>query len=107
MKLFIRRTSLVISGIFFSNFVFYYIIGVINKTILNHKIESIFLVYPANKKYTKAYSFDWYLKFIKWSPSLVGFYKQNDKWGLIFGISSSDEDFFCEKNKKMLKLLTY
>jgi len=102
MKYFLRRVSLLLSGTFISNKLIYSLIGIFNKYLLNRKIESIFLLYPANKAYIKPYCFDWYAKIIKWEPKIVGLYKQQNKWGIIFGLSSSDEDFFDPKNNKRL-----
>ena len=49
------------------------LIGFVNKYLLKRSIRGVFLLYPANKKYTEAYVYHWYAKTMKWSPRLVCF----------------------------------
>jgi hypothetical protein len=88
---------------FFGHAWVYFLIGLANKYIFNKPIKSIFMLYPANEKYTKAYVYLWYARSMKWKPRLVGLLKQNEKWGFIFGISSTEEDFSNPENISNLK----
>ena len=97
-------------GVMFLNFLFghswlYAFVGFFNKYILDKPIKNIFLFYPANKKYTREYVYQWYARSMKWKPRLMGFSRQNKKWGFIFGISAIERDFFSNKNTENLRLV--
>ena len=84
---------------------FYRLIGILNKHILSRPIKSVFLLYPANEKYTEAYVYHWYAKTMKWSPRLVGLLRQKSSLGLVFGISASDDDFINPTENGNLELV--
>ena len=69
-------------------------------------VKTIFIAYPANRKYAEAYTYGWTRKKIAWKPFLVGIYKQNGKWGIMFVISSTEEDFNNIDNVENLKKLS-
>jgi hypothetical protein len=103
LKMHSRRIGVILLNAFFGHTWIYFLIGLANKYIFNKPIKSIFMLYPANEKYTKAYVYLWYARSMKWKPRLVGLLKQNEKWGFIFGISATEEDFANPENISNLK----
>jgi hypothetical protein len=103
LKTHFRRIGVILLNTFFGHTWVYFLIGLANKYIFNKPIKSIFMLYPANEKYTKAYVYLWYARSMKWKPRLVGLLKQNEKWGFIFGISATEEDFINPENISNLK----
>lgn len=97
-KIHFRRIGVILLNAIFGHIWVYALIGFMNKHIFNKPIKSIFMLYPANEKYTKAYVYSWYARSMKWKSRLVGVLEQNGKWGLIFGISATDEDFVRPEN---------
>ena len=79
------------------------VIGFVNKRF--NFIHSVFVCYPASKEYTLAYAFESKLHHQSWTPWLIGIYKQDGKWGLMFTISSLEEDFIKPENIGNIKNL--
>ncbi len=79
------------------------IIGLINAR--KKTIKTIFLLYPADEKYTAAYVYKWYARSMRWTPRLVGLFRQNGFVGIIFGVSATEKDFLQNDNIESLKLL--
>lgn len=75
----------------------YTILGGLNR-LSGWKIKTVFLLYPANEKYTHEYVYGWYAKSMRWKPRIVGLFRQNQKWGITFAVSSPERDFFKEEN---------
>lgn len=96
-----RKVGVIILNFLFGNFLFYYFVGFINK--YTKKIKTIFMLYPANERYSRAYVYSWYEKQMKWKPRLVGILWQNKKIGFIFGISATEKDFLKKENIKNLR----
>jgi hypothetical protein len=99
-----RRSGTVVLHTLFGNMFFLGLLGLVNRC-TGRRIKTIFLLYPANEKFTRAYVFDWYAELCKWSPTLCGFFKQNNRWGLSFAISSSEKHFIEQNNRDLLHLL--
>jgi hypothetical protein len=87
------KIGVIILNLLMGNMFFYRLVGAVNRRFRNKPIRGVFLLYPANEKYTKAYVYSWYAKTMKWRPRLVGIFKQEKCWGLIFGISALELDF--------------
>lgn len=68
-------------------------------------LHSVFICYPASEEYTLAYAYKNKLHLQTWTPWLVGVYKQNGKWGLMFTISSVETDFLDPANIDNIKAL--
>lgn len=85
----------------------YRLIGFWNKVVLHQPIKTVFLLYPANEKYIQAYVYSWYARKYKWSPALLGFFKQNNGWGLTFGISATEKDFRNDANREQIRILEH
>jgi len=69
-------------------------------------IQSVFICYPANEKYSKHFCFDFYLKTVKTRPLLIGFFFQGGKLGLSFATSLTEAEF--TRNQDQLNhLITY
>ena len=100
-----RRIGVISLNLLFGRTWFYRLIGSINNHLLNRPIKSVFLLYPASSKYTLEYVYLWFAKRKKWSPIFCGFFNQSGKWGLTFGISATEDDFFNLKNQDNLKTL--
>ncbi len=94
-------SSLVIN--FLSNKLFFFCLGFINKKIFKEKITTLFMIYPATQKYSRAYVYDWQAQRMKCQPKLVGIFSQKRKWGLIFGVSLTEEEILAEKGSYHLK----
>lgn len=99
-----RRIFVIIANLIFGNIVAYFALGTINR-LCGNRIRTIFTLYPANEKYTSEYVYTWYAKSMRWSPRLLGIFKQNRRFGLTFAVSSSEKDFLADENKqKMIEL---
>jgi hypothetical protein len=94
-------SSLVIN--FLSNKLFFFCLGAINKNFLKGKIATLFMIYPATQKYSRAYVYDWQAQKMKHQPKLVGFFSQKGKWGLIFGVSLTEEEILDGKSSVYLE----
>ena len=100
----IRRISALVLNILFNHKIIYYILGLLNRPF--KFVKTVFVAYPANRKYAEAYTYGFTRKRIAWKPFLVGIYRQNKKWGIMFVISSTEEDFNNADNIENLKNLT-
>jgi hypothetical protein len=97
----IRRIAVLTLCIILGNPVSLALIGLINR--FAGCFHSVFLLYPANERYTKAYVFDWFARRICWRPVLLGFFFQNGHFGLTFGISATERDFQNSENNEKLQ----
>jgi len=96
------------SGAFLLNFIFnhrpvFCAIGWINRHL--SFLSSVFLVYPASSKYALSYVYVRHLHLSQWSPWLLGIFRQNNKWGVMLGISSTEKDFYQKNNTEKLRQL--
>ncbi len=96
-----RKIGVIVLNLLFGHFLFYHFVGFINKH--TKKVKNIFMLYPANSKYSRAYVYPWYERQMKWRPRLVGILWQNKKIGFIFGISATEKDFLKKENIENLK----
>ena len=99
-----RITSMMASTVFGNNLV-YRLIGFLNRVICKRPLKTVFLLYPANEKYLLAYVYPWYAHKFKWQPCLLGLFKQNQGWGLIFGISATEKDFLRDSNGEQIRTI--
>lgn len=99
-----RIGVLLLSSLFGRNW-FYHLIGFINRSNGNRQIKCIFLLYPASEKYLTTLVYLWHAKRHKWDPIPVGFFKQNGRWGIVFGISATEKDFIDPSNSSRLSRL--
>jgi hypothetical protein len=97
-----RRIGVIIFSLLIGRNWFYLIIGIINRCFADRPINHVFLLYPANQKYTEAYSYKWYARLYKWTPGLAGFYMQSGKIGLTFAFSAVEADFIDKNNSQKL-----
>ncbi len=88
-----RRIGVVLLSSLLGRDWFFSLVGVFNKHVLGRPIKSVFLLYPANEKYTLEYSYAWYAKLYKWRPGLAGFFIQQHRCGLTFAVSAIEKDF--------------
>lgn len=81
--------------LFFSTFIgrvwLYILIGLLNRFIFRRAIKNVFLLYPANDKYTLKYAYLWHARYYQWFPGLIGIMRQNGSWGLYLAISAAEE----------------
>ncbi len=94
-----RRIALEIVNAVFGNRFVLKAIGFLNRRY--HFLESIFLVYPAERKYTLAFVYLARAKVIRWTPWFIGILFQNGKLMLMFAISASDDDLWRAPNERL------
>ncbi len=70
-------------------------------------LNSVFVMYPASKDYTIAYAFEKYLTYQKWSPWIVGFFRQNGQYGIKMTISGIEKDFLNGEEGPNLKSMVF
>jgi len=95
-----RKIGVILLNFLFGNQLAYFLFGA-----LYRKTGVVFLLYPANQKYTSAYVYSWYARQMKWKPRLVGVLYQENRIGFIFGISATEKDFYDKKNTEKLRKL--
>lgn len=78
------------------------IIGFVSRHILRRPIVSVFLLYPARREYADALAYQWHQRRFSWHPGLVGFYRQGERHGLIFGIPNLEDDVRAEQSGSCL-----
>ena len=89
----------------FGNDLVYRLIGFFNRVIFKRRVKTVFLLYPGNEKYLLAYVYPWYAQKFKWKPCLLGLFRQNQGWGLIFGISATEKDFLHDSNGEQIRAI--
>lgn len=67
------------------------LIGCLNRRL--NFLSTVFVMYPATEEYAIAYETRTGREVMRWSPWLVGFYRQNGKFGLSAVISSREDAF--------------
>jgi len=80
-------------------------IGFFSRHILRRPIVSVFLLYPARREYADALAYRWHQRRFSWHPGLVGFYRQGERYGLIFGIPNFEDDVRAEQSASCLPQL--
>ncbi len=95
-----RKIFLLFLNLLFNhNFVFR-VVGWFNKK--KGFLKTIFVAYPASEEYANAYVYKRCRYKMRWCPWPAGIFKQNGKWGVMFVISSTDQDFKNPENKEKL-----
>lgn len=93
---FLRRLPLEIVNVLINYDWLFWLAGLINKRA--GALESVFLVYPASKKYALAYVFPYRLPKVQWNPWPCGLLRQNGKYILMFCVSATAEQFNDPQN---------
>jgi hypothetical protein len=70
-----------------------------------HFLTTIFVMYPATEDYTRAYETPRGREVMRWSPWIVGFYRQNGQFGLSAVISSTEDQFRDPENVDKLQAM--
>lgn len=65
-------------------------------------IVGVFLLYPARKEYADALAYKWHQRRFSWYPGLVGIYRQEGRYGLIFGIPNLEDELRAEQSAPRL-----
>ena len=86
--------------------IFWIIIKYINK-ILGRPIVSMFVTYPAEKRYAKYYTFDWVFNRYQWKMGLIGIHYQNGHFGLNFAIATYEEKLIHINNQESFKKMIH
>lgn len=68
-------------------------------------IKAVFMTYPATSEYAAEYCYFWRRQKAKWQPHLAGLFCQNGKWGIMFVVSASNDDFREQENYSQVKAL--
>lgn len=101
LMLHVRRLALEVLNLLLNHNIVFVTIGIFNKRF--HFLESIFLVYPASRKYAEAYVYEFRRVKVEWSPWLSGLLIQNGKITLMFSISATNGQFSNENNDQKLR----
>ncbi len=101
----VKKVLIILFNYLINYRLFFLVIGYINKFLLKGKIKSVFLVYPAKKKYINDFTFNWFSEKMKWNPFVIGFFIQQKKIGIIFSISAEEKDILEDNQLDNLKLL--
>lgn len=101
----IKKNLIIVLNYSLNHRLFFRVLGFINKKLLKGKIKSVFLVYPAKKKYITDFTYNWFSKKMKWRPFPIGFFVQKKKVGIVFTVSAEEEDLLDDKNRDKLRLL--
>lgn len=99
----LRKILVLVVNVLFNHNVVFSIVGVINRRW--NFLSSVFVMYPATEDYTSAYLYQRHWLVTKWSPCVCGIFRQEGKWGLILGITSTEEDFCHPGNTGNLQTL--
>ncbi len=97
----IRRTTLEAVNILIGYDWAFGLIGLINRRI--HFIESVFLVYPANKEYALAYVYPYRLPRVEWKPWPCGLLWQNGRLSVMFCVSATNGQYADAANLENLR----
>lgn len=78
------------------------VLGIVNR--IRPFIGMVFIAYPAQPAYQRAYCFAWHAALIKARPWLVGWYRQDGLIGLMFVVSLTDKELqdTSAKNRQLL-----
>lgn len=101
----IKKIAVIAVNALFNNHFSLALFGVVNTYLLRGKFNTIFLMYPATKSYASKYIYPWYQKRTTWNPIMIGAFRQGKHWGLVFGISATEEDLRNDDNLKNLSAL--
>ncbi len=99
----LRKILVLVVNVIFNHNLVFSIVGVINRRC--NFLTSVFVMYPATKDYTSAYLYQRHWHVTKWAPCICGIFWQEDKWGLILGITSTEENFCHSENTGNLQTL--
>lgn len=99
----LRKILVLVVNVLFNHNLVFCIVGVINQRW--GFLSSVFVMYPATKDYTSAYLYQRHWHVTKRMPCICGIFRQEGKWGLILGITSTEEDFCRPDNTGNLQNL--
>ncbi len=104
----LMRIGVIFSNTIFGHMIFYRIVGVCNRMFgvmlpNGRPIKTIFTMYPTNIRYMRTIIYSWYAPFVKWSPVISKIMKQDNKFGIVFGITAMEKDFAGPEGRKNLK----
>lgn len=102
---FYRRIIVLIINIIVNNNLSLKIIGILNKRF--KLIKSVFVAYAATESYSLAYVFPKHRWRMMYKPWPVGLFKQNNQWGIMTVVSSTERDFVQKENIQNLKHIYY
>lgn len=101
----IRRILVIALNTICGNFLFYSVLGLVNRLIPNRPIRSVFLFYSVNEAYLRTMIYSWYAPVVKWRPGLGQIIKQNGYWCLSFGVTANEKDYYEPKNQERIAKL--
>ena len=96
---FLMKSFMTFSFFIVNTTIFWRAIKVINK-LFKRPIVSMFVTYPAEKRYAKYYTFDWVFNKFQWKMGLIGIHHQNGHFGLNFAIATYEEKLIHPDNKE-------
>jgi len=90
-------------NLLFNHDLVFRLIGLLNRRL--GFIQAVFLAYPANDAYRKAYTYPWRARLMNWKPGVSGLFRQNGKFGIMFTVSNCDSQFIDPGNQERLRTL--
>jgi len=101
----LRRLGVLFLDALFDHDRFYAFLGWMQRRLGWPRIQTVFLMYPETLAYALAFVYPSRLERVKWRPFLAGFFRQNRRWGLMFAISATQQDFRDPQNLPYLQQL--
>ena len=99
----VRKSLLILASELVGNPVGYALLGVVNRLSAGRLI-TVFLEYPATRKYVSALTFPSYAIRARWKPRFAGIYSPAPgKWGLVLAVSSLEADLVDPTNADRLR----
>ncbi len=92
-----RKTSVEAANILLNRDIVFLAIGALNRRW--GIIESVFCFYGATPEMTRIYVYERRMRENRWKPGPVGLIVQNRKLTLMFGVTSTEVDFWDEENR--------
>ncbi|PWT82703.1 MAG: hypothetical protein C5B58_07775 [Acidobacteria bacterium] len=90
------RVALIASFLFLSNRLCFALLGALNRIGLS--LGTVFLAYPGSDDILRKYCYARIREWACWRPTLIGAYRQEGCWGLMFAITGTEIDFERSEN---------
>ena len=105
LRLHVRRLGVLLLDALFDHNCLYTLLGWMQRRWGWPRIQTVFLMYPETRAYALAFVYPRRLQRVKWTPFLAGIFRQNQRWGLMFAISATQQDFRDAQNLPQLRKL--
>src|SRR5271163_675201 len=92
----LRRVAIVILSAISRTYLPFLLMGLFNRVF--PVFASVFFCYAGNKRYATHYSYRSCRRFLLWFPSVIGVFRQGQRWGLICAAPVTEAEFIDPKN---------